>query len=348
MTHCIYCSRAYNRSEFNREHVVPEQLGAFENTFILHGAVGDTIENSFGRQSLEAVLRLIHGQKNVAEMNRSPRFVRLSVPEPSLWAGAILEIAALPGKHVLTVTMPPQVGFRRKLALQMQYVAQSEIVRDERLLTDLTQGDEVRVVAAGEEAKRHLIELVRSRFSGFEERYSGRVTSDLALKGDQIVVQMQARIHSAFARAIAKIVFNYLTFRINTTFALNKSFDAIRRFIRYDEGPPQQFVRVTHSPLLGEETDTVAITRAHLLTLNWDGDRSLVGNLSPYNYLVYKVALTRFFDGIWVPIRFGNAFDWEIHRIQKMLSPQGLVLPDFRRAALAGEPLFGRDAIPRS
>ena len=199
------------------------------------------------------------------------------------------------------------------------------------------------MVAMDDDAKRDLIELVRKRFPGFVERHSGRIVSDLGIKGDQIVVQMRARIDRLFARATAKIVFNYLSFCLRSGFVLGNSFDPIRHFIRDDQGAPEQFVTVMNNSLLAEETSHVAITRAHLLTLSWDGDRRLEGNFSPYNCLVYKVGLTNFYEGIWRPIRFGNAFDWETHRIQRMVSGQGLVLPDPRRAARAGEALFRGD-----
>ena len=144
MASCVYCRRMCNRSGFNKEHVLPEQLGTFENNFTLRDTVcrkcnqyfGDTIENSFGRHSLEAVFRLIHGQKSVADMNASPKFVKLTIPEPSMWAGAILEITALPGKDAPVVTLPPQVGFRRRLALRTEYVTKDVILQDERLLTE--------------------------------------------------------------------------------------------------------------------------------------------------------------------------------------------------------------------
>lgn len=363
---CVYCCENLSAVHFNTEHVLPEQLGTFDEKNLTlteqvcrgcNSFFGQTIERAFGRDSLEAIFRLTHGQKSPKRMGKSSseRFV-LRIPEPSRWAGAIVLLAS-DHNGQLIVTLTPQVGVRRRLMLGFEYFTEEQIAREPALLTGIGKAD-IKLIAQ-EPDKERLVELVRSRCPGFTVHGTGSIVDqDLDIKDGKVLIEMRARVDRTIARTAAKIVFNYLTYWMGADFVLDRSFDLIRRFIRSDEGEWRDFVRVTTEPILAQETASFRETDGHVLTINWRETRTLrhlrsralvvplpsnvlQGQFSPYNHLNYRVTLTAKYTGIWRDIRYGNVFDWRERKILDMLAPR-IVPLDPKRAARAAEALMPR------
>lgn len=70
---CIYCLRDLPAEKFNREHVISEAFGTFENNFTLLQTVwctcnqffGDKLEIVFGRDSLRPMTALSTGSSGL-------------------------------------------------------------------------------------------------------------------------------------------------------------------------------------------------------------------------------------------------------------------------------------------
>jgi hypothetical protein len=133
-------------------------------------------------------------------------------------------------------------------------------------------------------------------------------------------------------------------------FALNPSFDPVRRFIRYNEGADdwREFVRILSEPLLADETADLRVTRGHILIFGSRNLRTLQVRVAPYNTVGYEVTVTSSYAGIWLPLKVGPVFDWE-HRKVLPLTPLGSVtLPpgSLNRAAYAYRAIIGSDGAP--
>jgi 5-methylcytosine-specific restriction endonuclease McrA len=77
MPTCVYCREELGNEYFNRKHVIPRQLGTFENNQTLIRTVcascnrhfSASLEDAFGRDSFEAIFRLRHGQRPLSEFD---------------------------------------------------------------------------------------------------------------------------------------------------------------------------------------------------------------------------------------------------------------------------------------
>ncbi len=335
MRRCIYCLGECPENAFNREHVVPRQLGSFKNNLTLTDTVciecnryfGNSIELAFGRDSIEAVYRLRYGQKRPEEFQGfNGQRLAFRIPSNLPAGGVVLIPAADPeGKEVIML-LPPQVGIQLKGDADWHYYTEEDVASS--VLPPPDQDAKLRVLASDDAGLRRIRALVLARFPKYRE--DGQL--DLpppALVDGKALVEIKSKVDRLLARAVAKISFNYMALHAGTHFALNASFDPIRRFIRFDEGPEdwRQFVQFLSKPLLAEETDELLVTRGHILILGWKDLGTLTVTLSPYNSMAYEVTLARGFKGIWQPLKVGHVFDWEHHEILPLTPNDRIVLP---------------------
>jgi hypothetical protein len=361
MQRCIYCLELKGAEYFNKEHVVPCQLGTFQNsqTLVLtvcsdcNSYFGQDLENTFGRNSFEAILRLRHGQKSARDFTGFPRG-RLSfrLPAGKPGAGVVVIPAPSPDGSEIMLMLPPQVGVQRLVETDYRYHTEDDLRRDGPRLLPAGMKANLRLLSGKEDEAGldRLRELVRTLMPKFREEGELRLPPPERID-NQIIVEVRGTIDKVIARAVAKIAFNYMAKHAGTEFVLNPSFHQIRRFIRYDEGGNdwRQFVRLRKEHLLGEETEELSITRGHVLMLDWPGLSNPRVRVSPYNSIIYEVMMARAYSGVWVPLRFGHVFDWEHHVVHELyalrhviLPPGALQRPANAYAAIVGGPPSGR------
>ena len=342
MPRCIYCLLELPEDQFNTEHIVPRQLGSFETvqndpvTLLLtvcadcNSYFGKTIELAFGRDSIEAVYRLQYGQKRPREFQgfNSERVV-FRVPDYLPAGGVVLTPAASPDGKEIVMMLPPQVGVLLPGESQYRYYTVDDLAGDggEGLPTP-DQSVKLRLLAADDAGVQQVRSLVLMWFPKFREEG----TLDLAPPEQidrKMLVEIKFKVDRLLARAVAKIAFNYMTFHSGANFALNPSFDPVRRFIRYDEDGEnwRRFVQFLSGPLLAQETAELSVTRGHILIAGWKDLNALVVWASPYNSMVYEVTLTPCFSGVSLPIKVGHLFDWEDHKIIPLTSVDRIILP---------------------
>lgn len=114
---CIYCVREQDPSAFNAEHVISRAFGMFEQNLTLNCVCaecndyfGKTIELAYGRDSVEAFLRLIHGTKPADEVGElSPSRLSITLGGDDDWSGCHIELKEEDGQ--VAVDLAPQVRF---------------------------------------------------------------------------------------------------------------------------------------------------------------------------------------------------------------------------------------------
>jgi hypothetical protein len=310
MPTCIYCKLDLPEKRFNREHVVPQQLGSFENSPVLrivciecNSYFGGSLELVFGRDSLEAVSRLRHGQKRPKEFVKfNSERLRFKTPDD----GIILMPAPSPDGSEILMLLPPQVGVKHEAESTYEYHTETDLIRDIDRLPSPEEKLTFRLLAADDAGVERMRNLVLSRFPKFREQGKLGLQSPEKIDG-KMLVEITSKVDRLLSRAIAKIAFNYMAFQAGAKFALGSSFDAVRQFIRYDQGSGdwREFVNVVSKPLLAEETEDLRVTQGHILILGWHDFDTLVVYVSPYNSMAYGVTLTREYRGIWQPLQIG-------------------------------------------
>jgi hypothetical protein len=357
MSTCIYCLRNLAEDRFNREHVVPQQLGSFENCPVLrtvcaecNNYFGNSLELGFGRDSIEAVHRLRHGQKRPDEFDgfKGER-LKFMVPSNLAAGGVVLEPSASPDGSEIVMLLPPQVGVKLEGETEFHYHTEEELTGEgiDRL-PPTNEKVNIRLLVEDDAGVERVRELVLTRFPKFCEEGKLDLPSPERVDG-KMLVEIKSKVDQLLARAIAKIAFNYMAFHAGPKFALNANFDPARRFIRYDQGGDDwgHFVRILSKPLLAEETEDLQVTRGHILILGWRDFETLVVWVSPYNSMAYEVTLTRYYQGVWPPLKIGQVFDWEHHNIVRLVHPGRIILPPgfARRGARAYKTLVRRPPL---
>lgn len=332
---CIYCLRGCAEDAFDREHVIPRQLGGFRSNPTLTESVctdcnryfGQSLELAFGRDSIEAVYRLKYGQKRPEEFRGfDNERLAFRIPANLPAGGVILFPAASPDGKNIVMNLPPQQGVQLQGEAEWHYYTEEELTGPGAPAT--TQGAKLRLLAADEHGLQRIRAVVLSRFPKFREEGILDLPRPQLLDG-QALVEIKSTVDRLLARSVAKISFNHMAYHAGYDFALNSSFDAVRSFIRFDEGPDdwQRFVRFISKPLLAEETDQLMVTRGHIVIVGWKNLDTLAVTFSQYNAIAYEVTIADPFKELWQPLKIGHVFDWEHHEIVPLTANDRIILP---------------------
>jgi hypothetical protein len=123
----------------------------------------------------------------------------------------------------------------------------------------------------------------------------------------EVLVEQEFRITRDMQRALAKIVFNYLTHTQGTKSALRTEFDPIRRFIRYGEWPTSRiFPVVSHEGLPFSRINAGNVTLqdgeqrpvVHFVGVGANHEyRNIAGAVSLFSFMTHRVILAEGFPG---------------------------------------------------
>jgi len=321
---CIYCLREVPADEFNREHVISQAFGSFENNLTLIDMVcrtcnqffGDNLERILARDSHEAYHRIETGLTPADAIAHLPQDrLTFTVALTGEWSGLRLRLLATPEGR--TVELVPQVGLPRRAGVGWIYLTEAELANpDTALSTDYDNQGQIRILAPSIEVQDRLITLLAQRGIPFQPE--GEI-APLDNETDEIEIYVNSRIDPVIKRCIAKMVFNYLASVTSRAFVLLPAFNSIRAYIRCGTSPSYLLVDADDTPILANDQRTSRQTEGHIVTVNWTADRRhVVGQLSLFNRIRYRVSLARDFSGIWRPIRSGHHFDISRHRISAL------------------------------
>jgi hypothetical protein len=125
-----------------------------------------------------------------------------------------------------------------------------------------------------------------------------------------LLCTLEGTIEDTISRAVAKISFNYLAYWQGREFMLGADFNPIRCYVRYGAKPQYSLIQIRQEPILGDEPLYGKRRSGHLLTVGWTSDkRSIIGQVSLFNWLTYSVCLARDCIGEHRAIQKGHFFD---------------------------------------
>ena len=312
---CIYCLEDQEPSRFDREHVLPKALGRFKGNLTLIQCVcincnkyfGDNLDFFLARDSIEALRRLTHGVKPLKEVEHLPlERLSLRLAEEGEWKGVRMQLRVKGGE--LGVEAMPQVGLAKKGVTGRTYLTDKELADPATAIPDDWDPEAgINVIAPSKTAAERLVALLAKR------GITGRKKVDLPWaegEGGRIWVEITSCIDRIMRRSVAKIALNYMAHAEGADFACYSDFNETRRFIRFDSLPSYPVVEATRSAFSATRSQRGVGTRWHLITLEWgELKHDVVGHVSLFNEITYRVTLARYMSGLWRDIRSGHKFD---------------------------------------
>jgi HNH endonuclease len=320
---CIYCLASGPNIVFNREHVMPEAFGMFEQNLTLlnevcqdcNTAMGKDVETPGNRGSIEGVHRFKTGELTTAKrFLKTPRNrVTFEIGEPG-WEGvqAYFELSR-DGKGA-KVMFAPQVVVDFKEGPSKSFLMEN--------LTDaaaLTNALTYRAYVDSDEQLAALIDALNRL--GITPKWTNEIEMPES-EDSKAEVKVSAIYDDVVRRLMAKIAFNYLAHIAGARFVVNPDFDPVRRFIRYGEGRGADFVTPTHDPLLHEEQDSGGwtITEDHLVAIQRDDAGGLFGRVSLFNMIQNVIVLCPHRSELVYlgAIPSGRRFSWNTGKISTL------------------------------
>ena len=320
---CIYCLA--QGVSFNREHVIPEAFGTFEQNLVLHDCVCVECNSYFGREldlilsrdSGEALLRLRRGVKPASEARdlRNTR-VKLRVNVPGPWFGTQIILKSDETGTKLDSEQVPQVGFWKGSGPDFVWFTEEEL-NDPQKFEQYRQGTEIRIVGPSEEVMQRLTDRLSELGVPFKRQ--GVIPQPLTENGQVETVALY-QIDQIILRAVGKIALNYVANVRGASFALRADFNEFRRYVRYGEEPSwKAVVFPSIRPILLDDSPRWRQTNGHLITFGWSkNNRGILVQLSLFNSITYHVSLCPHFSGLWHPLSAGHHFDIESRTFSKL------------------------------
>ncbi|MCA9805961.1 MAG: hypothetical protein KC777_28530 [Cyanobacteria bacterium HKST-UBA02] len=319
---CIYCRehRIFSRkkvdSQFTTEHVLHRALASFDNNLTLVGAVckdcnsyfGNTVDRILTRGTYEAVERFRTGLKPLEEFKD---FAELNIafttksPKPEL-DGAPVRLVV--DGDSIKFSFKPHVAFEQKHKREWIRFSGSELRKknlpDSKMLTGRWQ-----ILCDSEEEQELIVSLARQ---------AGRdLTPTGTLIPGEIPVYAEYTVDTPVKRALAKIAYNYFAHMMYARqipeFMFADHLESAREFIRCGKIGEYEIVLPKSEPILGFDTESLRQTNGHLVSvelLSEQGRWQIVGAVSLFNHLDWKVRLATEYSGIHVPISRGH--HWNI------------------------------------
>ena len=321
---CVYCLRHKPHSEFTTEHVVPQSFGGFQGALTLTDAVcgvcnqhfGNTLDRVLARETLEGLRRYETGAAS-PEGAKEFRLGRVVLKLTD--AGEYDDVLVMPAHDNRSPTgivmqQVNQVGFKDPQTGKWVSYPEWELEGDDfRGKVTLHKGQEIRILSDGDAAHGRLKMLLKRHGIDFQET---EPMKDPPAPGAEISVHAAFDIDDIVKRVAAKICFNYMTAIHGRDFALGSEFNDIRAYIRYAVLGSVSFVHSTSDPILTDEIDADRRVDGHLVTVGWsDGPGGILGQLSLFNSLSYRVILTTRYWGEKSDLHSGHFYSvrgWEV------------------------------------
>jgi HNH endonuclease len=332
MPTCLYCLKEKPVAEFNREHVVPEAFGKFENNFVLHEIVctecnsyfGSTLDLKLGRQSIEGLDRYDANVKRPDEKTRFGGTPTLSarVNDGGFADGAEVYWGAAADESRLVLQLYPQFGVTDGVRTAW-FKSEQLPHRNDLSSHGFSHEAEISVKSVEMDADSAHGLLAEKGYSTSKPEVAGGTR-----EGEELDIRISGQVDRVLRRAIAKIACNYLAHQYPAVAAMPQTL-ALRQFIRYGTREDSNPIALSLKPLVAGATPELA-PLAHGVTLEWKGGR-LLGDVTLFFRFRYQVLLAD--GGFLIPptmISGGHLFNVAARQI----------LP------LTGDPSRGRPLTP--
>lgn len=329
---CIYCLREKQAREFNREHVLSEAFGSFQNAPPKLRCVcrqcnqyfGDSLEIRFARGAFEGMLRYRLGVRSPDAGEVNLKYVEFAIPEGHEWAGVRLTlVSSESGQRFVPIA---QAAFLVRNEERWQHVAYDEISSELFAAHPEYEKSEIRIYAPSPAEQEMVISRLLELGVTFQKGGDLEVPHSIR-ESSTLNVEVSFTINRGIQRCVAKYAFNFLASVTGNEFVLGSDFDAIRWFIRFGTLSTTAVVRPSFEPILMDDSPRVRQTNGHLLAVDWIG-LDLVAQVSLFNYVTYRVDLCRAFSGmVWRPIRAGLHYNIQSMRVEQLRGYAKALLP---------------------
>ena len=313
---CVYCVEDKPLSSFTKvEHVMPQSFGLFRNNFTLKNIVcddcnqyfGDSLEIVMARDTFEGTSRFefeLKSPKDFKFLGKRSRMIIKIAEGECKGAYAYREYSKEQDKIVIKPV--PQIGFLKNEPAKYEYYLLDQIPSKSYLEKngfDMKNPKAIRAVGIDVDTARQILSE-----KGIKFEYQGEAGPSENPKEDWLC-KIECLIDSTIFRTVAKIAFNYLAYWEGRDFLLHHSFDTLRSFIRYGKQADYPLVRVDDNPILADEPVEGRRRLGHIVTVNWAADKkSIVSQISLFNWASYRISLARPFSGEQRNIRRGHFF----------------------------------------
>ena len=331
---CIYCLLDKKESDFRkREHVIPQCLGRFSNNLLLNKFVcddcnqyfGDKVELFLGRDSLESILRLQHGLRPKDCLKKRKR-VKSKINDGP-FKGVILREHCIDDSGKMFGEKVVQAGFYHKEKMEYEYFELGDIPFSTELIE---RGYEIKNCTIWLIGDIDEVKLLKYELEGKGIPLKNDEEVQKVIPDGIFLILAEATLDRVIMRGICKIAFNYLAYIAGKHFVLNKNFNEIRKFIRYDQNNEEEYLSVNQLPILHDDQwlarFAMKVTIGHLIVLEWKG-KKIVSKVGLFNTHTYLINLCKSYDGIWIPLTGGHHFDIENKEVTKLLSIPKRLIP---------------------
>lgn len=309
MAKCIYCLKEKSPDDFNREHVVPRMMGTYQDGFVLNdnqvcqecnSYFSRELENAVGLDSLEAFLRMQHGNKTMSD-GRTLQKRRISlVGNEGIFKGLSFTVVAdSANEERVHFDISPCIGIARDNN-EYDYFPVEELPEATTDVLEKLKGKKQGIVSVG--LKQEIVEPVLKEKGYLSDSYvySEARVAELYDKSD-FDTSITFSIDSIVRRVCAKTAFNYLCFSEGVDFVLQSRYDELRAYIRYGTWSDNLWFRYSQEPVSTAILPNGTAHSVGYMLFPQNGHWVLCGCLTWFGQLTYifklgvtDIAVTRF------------------------------------------------------
>lgn len=263
MYECIYCRQLKEKTQFNREHVVPRMMGTYMNGFVLNSCqVCEECNSYFSREledkialnSYESFLRMRHGRAmSDGRTLRSDRttFMGTSGVFNGLKFTPVVDNGNPERIHM---EIDPCIGIASQVnENEYNYYSIEELPNATPEILSFLRGNTRGIITVGITQQDALPVLQSKGYLSGDYQYSEPPIGDLYAE-DSLLTNIRISVDSIVRRICAKTVFNYLCYKEGSEFVLNHNFDELRNYIRYGIWSDKIQFRYSRGPVSSVET----------------------------------------------------------------------------------------------
>ncbi len=325
---CIYCKGLKSIGEFDREHVFPEAFGNFKAALVLHDAVcrecnqyfGDTLDNRLARGSMQGAIRYLRGIKPLRKFRDVDRErIKLSASTPGEPTLRQAEFVKTPDGEGLAFT--PGISYQSISSNKEQFVSLEALERGNWNKSDDIDLQHPMILSYSGGAQ--VLERIQQALAKLKLGVEILDTINITDVGQRVRAVVDAVMEDVLLhRAIAKIAFNYLAYKIGRDFAIKPIFDNTRDFIRHGSTSTMLVKKRSLMKISGDREEAKR-RRGHIVAIELAADAStIVGFVEFFGVMTYTVTLGRFGE-LAIPISAGHYFDV----ISKQAIPMDAIRP---------------------
>jgi hypothetical protein len=271
----------------------------------------------YTRGAIEGLLRHYKGLKRASGGIIKLPFVEVKLPPGTEWSGVRLGLRV---EDKMRIELLPQVAFRRKSEGCPVHITAYELERG--ALDDMSDLDtsSARLFTGSQEERDSLLSRLREQGVAFTKLEEFKAPEGL-FDGRDVEVELTITVNKGIRRCVAKFVFNYLVYECGVPLGLRADCDPIRRFIRYGEIEDEELVVENARPALQNWMTDDHLVEEHVVAFDWAPPNGfdLVGQITLFNFMSYRVMLARGYSGLVRPTGRGLRYDIRARSVRRLI-----------------------------